>query len=46
MTNVHDFIKCLNEIIDECFPNTTRYVISGEKGSVENKKATILFVAF
>ena len=29
MTDVHDFIKCLNAIVDEYFPNTERYLING-----------------
>lgn len=29
MTNIHDFIKCLNDMVDENFPNTTRYIIYG-----------------
>lgn len=29
MTDIHDFIKCLNDIIDEHFPNTTRCIIYG-----------------
>ena len=29
MTDIHDFINCLNEIVDEDFPNTTRYIIYG-----------------
>lgn len=27
MTYIQDFIKCLNEIVDETFPNTKRYII-------------------
>lgn len=30
MTDIHDFIKCLNDIVDERFPNTTRYIIYGD----------------
>lgn len=29
MTDIHDFIKCLNDIVDERFPYTTRYIIYG-----------------
>ena len=29
MTDIHKFIKSLHEIIDEYFPNTTRYMIYG-----------------
>lgn len=29
MSGIHDFIKVLNELVDEQFPNTTRYIISG-----------------
>ena len=29
MTDIHDFIKCLHDIVDEHFPNTTRYMIDG-----------------
>ena len=27
MADMHDFIKCLNDIVDERFPNTKRYII-------------------
>ena len=29
MADIHDFIKALNDIVDESFPNTRRYIISG-----------------
>lgn len=29
MTDIHDFIKCLNDIVNERFPNTIRYIIHG-----------------
>ena len=29
MADIHDFIKVLNDIVDESFPNTRRYIISG-----------------
>ena len=29
MTSVYDFIKVLNELIDERFPNTIRYGVAG-----------------
>ena len=29
MRNIHDFIKILNEVIDERFPNTSRYIVHG-----------------
>ena len=29
MIDIHDFIECLNDIVDERFPNTTRYIIRG-----------------
>ena len=29
MTDIHDFIECLHDIVDEYFPNTTRYIIYG-----------------
>lgn len=29
MAHIHDFIECLNDIVDERFPNTTRYIIRG-----------------
>lgn len=27
MSNIHNFINALNEIIDERFPNTNRYIV-------------------
>ena len=29
MADIHDFIKVLNDIVDERFPNTGRYIIYG-----------------
>lgn len=29
MTTIHDFISVLHDIIEETFPNTERYIISG-----------------
>lgn len=29
MIDIHDFIKCLNDIVDDRFPHTTRYIIYG-----------------
>lgn len=29
MLNIHDFIKALNAVIDERFPNTNRYIVQG-----------------
>jgi len=29
MSNIHDFINVLNAVIDESFPNTNRYIVSG-----------------
>lgn len=29
MTNIHDFIQCLNDLVDERFPHTTRWIVHG-----------------
>ena len=29
MIDIHDFIKFLNDTVDELFPNTTRYITYG-----------------
>lgn len=29
MIDIHDFIKCLDDTIEEHFPNTERYIIYG-----------------